>query len=330
VNPPYSDHRAIREGPSIHGIWVNALSDLVGEIQELAQEANVQPIPLPGYWLYRKDAEGASRIVELARDEEKVLYSLHGGGYFGLSAHPSTQVVPEESLRISDRKSDDVCGPAHKVLLRKVDCGPHVRRIFSIEYRLSTCAPFPAQLIDALAGYHYLVHTVGFKPDNIIVEGDSAGGHLTLSLARYLVEHIPKMKPGALLLFSPWCDLSVQGQDTESMLFEGDYIPRDTSNSVRLLMGSLKIQMASTSRWISPARVGRFEGFPKTLILAGSAEVLRDQIRELTGKMKRDSGEENIDYVEIEDAVHDTLVLVRREPETRKTFERIAEWIREL
>jgi len=211
-----------------------------------------------------------------------------------------------------------------------VDCTSYPRRIFSIEYRLSTSAPFPAQLIDALAGYHYLEHKVGFKPENIIIEGDSAGANLALALARYLVEYTPTMKPGAMFLFSPWSDLSVQGQNTESMLFQGDCIPRRSDSIIAIYVDSFGIELADTSRWISPARIGSFEGFPKSLVLAGGAEILRDQIRELVKKMRVDTGRENVEYEEIEDAVHDTLVLVRFEPQTQEAFGKVAKWIREL
>jgi len=174
------------------------------------------------------------------------------------------------------------------------------------------------------------VHTVGFKPENIILAGDSAGGNLALALARYLAEYAPELKPGAMLLLSPWCDLSVLGQDTESMLFDCDYIPRDTSYPVSGFAGLFGIQIADTSRWMSPARAGHFEGFPKAYIISGGAEIFRDQIRELAAKMQKDSGPENVKYVEMVEAVHDTLVMLRFEPETRMAFEGMAKWIREL
>jgi len=96
-------------------------------------------------------------------------------------------------------------------------CQP-VQRAFALEYRLSStdplpsANPFPAALIDAIAGYNYLVNAVGFDPSNIIVEGDSAGGNLALALTRYLVEHrdrpdIPA-PPASLILNSPWADVS--------------------------------------------------------------------------------------------------------------------------
>lgn len=52
-----------------------------------------------------------------------------------------------------------------------------IQRAFSLEYRLSRGAPyearnsFPAALLDALACYQYLVKTVGFAPEDIILEG---------------------------------------------------------------------------------------------------------------------------------------------------------------
>ena len=68
---------------------------------------------------------------------------------------------------------------------------PH---LFSVEYRLSSTHPlpeenpFPAALLDALAGYVHLVDVMGYDPANVIVAGDSAGGNIALALARYLVE----------------------------------------------------------------------------------------------------------------------------------------------
>ena len=64
---------------------------------------------------------------------------------------------------------------------------------------------FPAVLIDALAGYRYLVETLGFKATNVVVSGDSVGGHLAFMLVWYLTqEAIPSLpSPGAAILLSP-------------------------------------------------------------------------------------------------------------------------------
>jgi len=89
--------------------------------------------------------------------------------------------------------------------------------VFAVEYRLSKHSPdepahpFPAALLDALAGYVYLTVTIGLAPDDIIIAGDSAGGNLALALVRYLVENAGLIAglpapPMALLLLSPWAD----------------------------------------------------------------------------------------------------------------------------
>lgn len=76
------------------------------------------------------------------------------------------------------------------------------KRAFSLDYRL--CVPgrpeigsFPAPLLDALAGYRYLVRECNFDPENIIVAGDSAGGNLGLALCRYLRDERIDGMPGA-------------------------------------------------------------------------------------------------------------------------------------
>lgn len=72
---------------------------------------------------------------------------------------------------------------------------------------LSPETAFPAQLQDLAAAYAYL-RSRGFAPGNIVMIGDSSGGHLVLALSRYLSElsaERPALDvgmPGALLLIS--------------------------------------------------------------------------------------------------------------------------------
>jgi acetyl esterase/lipase len=99
-------------------------------------------------------------------------------------------------------------------------CNSTFNRAFSLSYRFSSSFPFeptnpfPAALLDALAGYRYLTQTIGFSPNNIVVSGDSAGGHLALSLVAYLAEtsyqppFLPSLRvPRALILLSPFADM---------------------------------------------------------------------------------------------------------------------------
>lgn len=180
------------------GIWVKPVPGLVaGDLANFAAQNGVEGERIPGYWLERKDTKHV--IGQPPQPGEKVIYTLHGGGYVLFSGSPK-----------------DPLADVPRGLIKLI---PAVRRAFSLEYRLSVgkpykaTAPFPAALLDALAGYNYLVNTVGFAPEDIILEGDSAGGNLALALTRYLVENRKNPKvtlprpPGALLLLSPWADM---------------------------------------------------------------------------------------------------------------------------
>lgn len=70
---------------------------------------------------------------------------------------------------------------------------------------------FPAPLLDAHAAWAYLLN-MGFEPSDILMLGDSAGGHLCLYLAQDLVVSGSKKAtglPGGIALCSPWVDLTL-------------------------------------------------------------------------------------------------------------------------
>ena len=126
----------------------------------------------------------------------KLILCHSGGGFIAFSAHPAGPLATIAHGIVKECKDLD--------------------GIFCIEYRLSewdmedhTTHLFPTALVDAIAGYNYLVNDVGYIPESIIIEGDSAGANLALALTRYLLENklsnIPP--PGGLVLVCPWTDL---------------------------------------------------------------------------------------------------------------------------
>ncbi|TFK53952.1 alpha/beta-hydrolase [Heliocybe sulcata] len=316
------DHLALVKDAK--GDWVEPIPEelILGGIKCMAVAARVGPVRLPGYWL---DREGSDiPIHKSPMPGEKVLYHLHGGGYAVLSANPN----------------DPTAAISRGILNRSKD----IQRVFSIEYRLSTPTthPFPTALIDALTGYYHLVHTIGFAPEDIIVEGDSAGGNLALSLVRYLVEYAtePGMDalapPGRLVLMSPWVDLGTVGETSDSSLFtcvDTDYITlQGIHRNVDIFTGPFGAAAADINPYISPASLHpalkvSFKGFPRTFIAAGGAEMLRDQIRVVKDRLVRDLGEENVAYYEPPDAIHDYTAFSYHEPERTDTFTRIGAWL---
>ena len=326
------DWLALATGPGIKGLWIKPTPHLiVGEVEKWAEDAHVECIRIPGYWQEKK---GVDRLIGAPpRRGEKVIYHLHGGGYVAHSAHPS-----------------DITAHIPRGIMEHTP----IERSFSIEYRVTRepgINPFPAALLDAIAGYHYLIQDVGFASEDIVLEGDSAGANLALALVRYLVEDagngsvkLPGI-PGALILCSPWVDLRTpdapEGSELRKTLpvytnRRTDFIDicgSQSRRSTEIIFGPLGMEAGETSRYLSPAstspKLGKvsFKGFPRTFVLSGGAEVLVDHIRVLVARMREDMSTDTVEFVEQPNGMHDFLTLPWHEPERTNSLERIAKWL---
>ena len=324
------DHRAIEPSEEAQGVWIDGTPHLItAELKIWSATSKVESTRIPGYWFSKKGIDLGPRTP--VKPGEKVFLYLHGGGYVLLSAHP--RAFTADLLRS---------------LLELTDTVPHA---LAVEYRLSSGHPlpdrypFPTALLDALAGYNYLVNVVGYDPSNVIMVGDSAGANLALALVRYLVEHkgttdvpLPSL-PSALLLLSPWVDASDShdGPGSSSVTNYGDVIGDLTEErgfpvyARRAFLGPYGSEMAATNPYISPASMhplanARFTGFPRTFIQAGGAERLLDSIRTLRDKMVADMGEDEVTYYEAPGGVHDYLVF-SWDPAGPPTLKAIQKWI---
>lgn len=202
-------------------------------------------------------------------------------------------------------------------------------------------------ILDSLNGYMHLME-LGYAPNDVILVGDSAGGNLTLALCRYLTEYADEKSPsgaslpplpGSLILISPCGDVGDSYNNTRSRIENEkyDYIfisairQEYTSWAMGRQMGA---NIANISPWISP--ISRhitgvsFKGFPKTFIIAGDLELLRDEITVLKEMMERDTGEDNIEYYLAPFAIHDFVMLLWHEPERTDGLKKIAAWVATL
>lgn len=327
----FPNHTELTATGAAKGIWIKAAPELVkGQVAEWAKLANVEAVQIPGYWYRSRSSHfnltSDSNAVDsppISPEEKVILYS-HPGGYAIDSAHPS-------GLGISTITS----------LLKT---SKNVARVLALEYRLSATDPypvsnpFPAALIDAIAGYNYLINDLGFKPENVILMGCSAGGHLSISLIRYILDNPGILPlPSALIALHPWCDLanSLEGEYDSSA-----YTNYATDHADSMFYGCIEYATkafvgphdAMTNVYISPGSrylEGKvsFKGFPRTFMNAGGMERLRDTIRLLRDRFIDDIGEENVTYVEPPEVAHTYTAFPFMEPERSNTLKQIDEWI---
>ena len=222
-----------------------------------------------------------------------------------------------------------------------------VARAFSLEYRLASnlpfaiANPFPAFLLDAISGYYYLVHTLGFAPSNIIVVGDSAGGNLAIALVRYLtLAQLPAVPaPGALVLPSPNTDRANTHAGTPQSTAANaasdivGVMGVNTYNAVAY-RGRIPADELRTSPWMSPASLalphpdGVLAGFPPTCVVTGGTERGLDSMRTLRDRLEHDNGKEKVLYLEYPEAFHDFIPIPWMEPERTQALQKIDEWLK--
>jgi monoterpene epsilon-lactone hydrolase len=225
---------------------------------------------------------------------EKIIFHLHGGGYV-TSAIDAYQMMGISMAQTLGRK----------VLLP--------------EYRRAPEHPFPAALEDALAAYRWLLGQ-GYKPVDILMSGDSAGGGLCLAVVQAL-RAAGEPLPAALLVMSPWTDLTFQGQSHASRAKAEVILKTDL---LREWAAFYFGKENPANPLISPVYAD-FHGFPPLLIQVGSQEILLDDARMLAERA-------NAHGVSVTLKVWDGMWHVWQAlgdliPETRQAFEEVGRFL---
>jgi epsilon-lactone hydrolase len=120
-------------------------------------------------------------LVPDRADPEKLILYVHGGGY------------------VSGSCSD------HRGFVSKFAKNTGVANLI-YEYRLAPEHPFPAALDDSVKVYEWIL-AAGYKPEKILIAGESAGGGLCLALLLALKDKNIAL-PVAAVAISPWTDLT--------------------------------------------------------------------------------------------------------------------------
>lgn len=260
-----------------------------------------QPALEPENVRYKSDHVGGVEAIWAlpdGADSSRAIIYTHGGGFAVGSAD-------------SHRK---MAGHLAKAL--------NVRAVI-LHYRRAPEHPFPAQIEDAVSAYKALLDQ-GYKANNLITAGDSAGGNLAIaSVLKFRDLGLPL--PGAVIAYSPWLDMALRGATLESNASTDALVGKP------ILEGMAGMFLGDKTDPLDPLAnplENDFTGFPPLYITAGGAETLLSDSETLHAKAK-DQGVKTVLSV-VPGMQHVFPALSGRAPEANEELQRIADWYQNL
>lgn len=193
-------------------------------------------------------------LIPAGANPEKLILYVHGGGY------------------VSGSCSD------HRGFVSKFAQFTRVTNLI-FEYRLAPENPFPAALDDSLKIYQWLL-SAGYKTENILMAGESAGGGLCLATLLALKEKTIPL-PAAAVAISPWTDLTCSG---ESYKTKNKFSPAPL-NSWSVFSNHYRGNTAANNPFVSPL-YGDLNGLPPLFINSAENDELFDDGEKFSLKAK--------------------------------------------
>lgn len=181
-------------------------------------------------------------------DERVVLY-LHGGAFVccGLNSH----------RRLTSRVS------------QSVDAS-----VLSVDYRMMPRNPIAHAVEDGVDGYRFLLDS-GYRPDQIFIAGDSAGGYLAFMVA-LMVRDLGLPVPAGIFTMSPLTDMDPTGKLEHENASKCAVFPAHAVPALTVLADRTDARIVVEGECgprVSPVDAD-LRGLPPVLIQAGSTEMV--------------------------------------------------------
>ncbi|MDH3491452.1 MAG: alpha/beta hydrolase, partial [Gammaproteobacteria bacterium] len=230
-----------------------------------------------------------------AAPDDKVLLYLHGGAYLIGSCRTHRQLVS------------------------------HIARAAGInalvpDYRLAPEHRFPAGIEDAVGVYRSLL-AEGFKPGDIFVAGDSAGGGLTIAMLLSL-RHAGVPMPAAAVLLSPFLDVTASG---ESATTRADQDPWFDATDLAVVADNYCANADELKNPLVSPVFANVAGLPPTLIQVGDDEILLSDATRFAALMEEAGLEVQLEIWP--EMWHVFQLLVGKMPESRKAIRKIGAYL---
>lgn len=240
---------------------------------------------------------GSEWVRAGAPDEGKVFIYMHGGGYF----FGSPRLNRPFTWRLSAATG---------------------RPVLAVDYRLAPQHPPSDALQDALEAYNALLER-NYRPENIVVGGDSAGGHLTLALLLTLKEQGEPM-PRAAILLSPWVDMMCASESHKLNKRRDVLIPADKF----AWLGRKYCEGKEDNDTLYAPLRGDLTGLPPMMFMASGSEILRDDAREAAARAQ--AADVEVVHQEWQGLVHAFPTFADFIPEGKAAFRHMAEFLRRV
>ncbi|MDD3894726.1 MAG: alpha/beta hydrolase, partial [Syntrophomonadaceae bacterium] len=231
----------------------------IEQLRRLADESAAKLVNFPeGITFIPADYDQcyAEWVISDDADKDKAILYFHGGGFVMGNARSHRAIVAGFMQRLGS-----------KALV--------------FDYSLAPENPAPAAVNDSAAIYGWML-TQGYKPQNIVFAGDSAGAGVAVgTLIKLKDDSIPL--PAVCALFSPCVDMTMSG---ESHITRAKADPCTPPGMTETYLSYYVGEGDPEHPYASPL-FGNLAGLPPMIIQVGNDETLRDDSIYLAARAKK-------------------------------------------
>lgn len=240
------------------------------------------------------DYINAEWIIPQKPIENKVLLYIHGGGFISGSCL------------------------THRMHVGKFAKNCNIKSLV-FDYRIAPEHPFPAAVEDCVKAYTWLLNQ-GYKPENIIVGGESAGATLTLSLLLALkAENISL--PKAAFSISPITDLSCNAKSFEYNA-KNDVAPMGSWT----VWTNMYIADNDVKNPLLSPQFGNYKDIPPLFICVGTHEIHFDDCVNVA-RVAEQAGVD-VTLRKWQNMIHAFPLLTPLFPEAKKAFDEVCDFVK--